>query len=142
MMIEILRYLERIEKQIQKSQEDTKEYISSEINKVNARIDDLENKNKQHSDHSLEESAKLGTTITDVRTLEDKVDVNTEALSAIVDELGLEGKVKLGRSTPPGVKITSKLSKISRENKSGIAASVVTTILLIVQIIWKIMEHH
>lgn len=103
------------------------------------------------SETSLEHEANLGMAIGHIGKLEerlghveDKQDKSNEAVGAIVEELGIEGKVQLGRTLPPGVHRTPALVKISRENKSGLAATIAATMLIIVQIVWKLIEggHH
>jgi chromosome segregation ATPase len=127
--------------------------ISSQDDEIRRlkRLDDQRDSTITHvSETSLEHDATLGLAIGHIGKLEERLghvetkqDKSNEAVGAIVEELGIEGKVQLGKTLPPGVKTqTSSLSKISKENKGGLAATIAAIILLIVQIIMKFLEGH
>ncbi len=120
--------------------------------KVERRIKQQEEADKKIlsvSETSLEQEATLGLAIGHIGKIEarlgqveDKQDKSNEAMGAVVEELGIEGKVQLGRSLPPGEHRTPVLTKINKDNRTGIWASFGAALLIIVQIIWKILETH
>lgn len=148
--------VQRLEKEIKNlSQTDT--VIKHEFKRLERKIDvqgeeikkikdgTVEDK-KIISEHSLEQASHLGLTMAEVSKQGGRVENIEDAVRAIVNELGIEDKVKVGSSMRPpgmpGAKVKgSRLAKLSRENKGGTIASVAAALLIILQIVWKLMEH-
>jgi hypothetical protein len=71
------------------------------------------------------------------------VERQNEALGAVVDELGIEDRVELGRKMKPGEKPPERaLQKIERRAKSSTLVQLVISIAIIVQAIWSIATSH
>lgn len=111
---------------------------------------------RQHiSNLDLEHEAAMGAAIAHVSRLEQELaDMReqmaqahrergrqSEALGAIVDELGIHDRVQLGKTVPPGTdKPKSALTKMSRAQKGGIVASVATGVVVVVQLVLEVLH--
>ena len=77
-----------------------------------------------------------------VQPISEKVDTQNEAVGAIVDELGLEDRVELGREVKPGEKPPVRtLKKMARENKTGTAAALLTFLAVVVKLAIEMLKN-
>lgn len=80
-----------------------------------------------------------------VRPIQGDVDKTTEAVSAIVNELGIEDRVQLGREVKPGEKTpTTALKKLESRSKNSQAVQVIVAIGVIVNALYQLLSsgHH
>lgn len=78
----------------------------------------------------------------DVDSLKTDGEKQSEAVGAIINELGLEDRVELGREVKPGEKKpTRTLQKMARENKAGTGAALVTLGILIVKLVLEMLKN-
>lgn len=112
--------------------------LRGEVHRLNQREIELR---RQGSDSDLQRAADQAATIIHVQQLESSIEDTREAVGAIVDELGIADRVKLGRSLPPGSKRQpTALAKVSRESKLGVIASTIATVVIIVKMVLELVK--
>ena len=106
--------------------------LRHEFKRLERRIDEhsddikqLKSSGRQNSSASIEHETSIA-----------RVEI---ALGAIVNELGIGDRVNIGASTPPGARGPA-LARLVRENRNSVLASVATTVLVVVQIVWRLLE--
>ena len=78
-----------------------------------------------------------------VSSLEGSIARTNEAVGAIVEELGIEDRVELGRQLKPGeAPPVPTLTKLDQRTKSNIWIQVAITLSVIAQIAERILNHH
>lgn len=121
--------------------------IKGELAALEARIDELENKDaaleRQQSDASLEHEAAVGVTLGKVARLELALEQTNEALAVVVEELGVADRTKLGSTPPPDkdgnvVKPRPALQQIEHSNKRQNGLLVVA---LFLQVLLEVLRH-
>ncbi len=143
------------------------EAVRVEVQRLNSRMTDAEHDirelrdvdgdvRRHQSETDLAHEAALGGAIAHVRTVdaqlaevkEDVGEVKAETQraarvdQAICAELGLDYEQVSSSEDGPHLKPKkTTLAKLATENKSSVAAGVVSTVLLLVQIVWKLLEH-
>lgn len=66
----------------------------------------------------------------------------TEAIGAVVNELGIEDRVQLGRNVPPGEKTpTTALKKLDTRAKHSSVVQFVIAVGVIVNALWQLLQH-
>lgn len=119
--------------------------MTKETGRLRAEVHRLSQKEvearRQGSDSDLKRAADLAATIIHVQQLESSIQDTREAVGAIVDELGISDRVKLGRTLPPGTKRQpTALAKVARENKLGAIASTVATVFIVVKMVLELLK--
>lgn len=138
-VVDLLSRIEKLERDLKDSNAN-RELLRNELRRVRERAEDTR---RSVSETELENAANMGHAIAHISTLEGSIRKQEEAIGAIVNELGIADKVQLGDTIPPGAKKKMPaLSKLSKENKGTLTASVFTTIGIVIQILWKLLEHH
>lgn len=66
----------------------------------------------------------------------------TEAVSAIVNELGIEDRVELGRDVKPGEKITPAFEKLEKRAKSSTIVQAIIAIGIVAELLSRVLTHH
>ena len=143
------------------------EAVRVEVQRLNSRMAEAEHDIRElrdadghvlrhQSEVDLEHAAAIGGAIAHTRTLDEKVialdekvgalteasERNERANRAVFGELGLDySSVTSDRPSASPNRPKTTLAKIATENKSSVAAGVVSTLLIIVQIVWKLLEH-
>lgn len=144
------------------------EAVRVEVQRLNSRMTDAERdirdlrdadghvlRHQSESDYAHE--AAIGGAIAHARTLDEAVNELREEVAevkqatvraeradrALFNEFGLDYTTTTSDTPSMGPRRPPKttLAKLATENKSSVAAGVVSTVLLIVQIVWKLLEH-
>lgn len=144
------------------------EAVRVEVQRLNSRMTDAEKDIRelretdgavlrQQSEADYAHEAALGGAIAHAHTLAETVNALKDELAEVKDstaraekadralfnELGIDYTTTTSDSpsVPPRRPAKTTLAKLALENKSSVAAGVVSTVLLIVQIVWKLLEH-
>jgi Mg2+ and Co2+ transporter CorA len=116
--------------------------VQSELDALRTKVHRTHEKAAATSNASLEHDAAIGHIIGEVSQLKERQGEANEAIGAMVEEFGVEGKVRLGRSLPPGVHRTPTLVRMSRDNKGALVAALVAALTAITDLILRFLGTH
>ncbi|HVJ94877.1 MAG TPA: hypothetical protein VM580_34075 [Labilithrix sp.] len=117
------------------------ELSAQALSKVNTAQDEA--KKMVESAMAIQKGAIESAVRVAVQPILDDVERQNEALGAVVNELGIEDRVELGRKVVPGEKTPeTALKKIDKRAKHSTLVQLVIAVGVIVNALWQLIQHH